>query len=599
MIRSFFTRTGSFRWLVFLGALVAVATRIWIAEDAYITFRVVENLFLGNGPVYNAGEIVEAFTHPLWFLFLVFVRGSGLTLATGSTILSLVLVILGLTALLQRRTREGASVFPLGVLALFANSGFRDFAVSGMEFPLVFVLLVTYFLERDRSRFQDRPFLYGTLFSWIYLTRPELALIYVMATPFFFLEIFSSRKNRGFWKKSFLWFFPAFLFAGSYHVFRLAYYGEIFPNTYYAKSGLGTYYIQGIKYLIYTVLWSPSLWIPGVLFPAGLIAGFRMRKKTDGLDPAGDFFRYTLLDGLTLGVLILYVVRTGGDFMAFRFLLPELVYLALATDRILPVLLETGLFRRYRLNHTLVSGKTIQPILWYGLAGWFILLSFSPVPRSEGYVANEREFYVSAGFHLDPRKVLSPEQVDWAKRGRAYRELQSCLGYEPFWISNSQYGARCMRGIGLGYSGVAAGPRVLIQDEQGLSDTVVARSPIVTRFRPGHEHYLNLQQVIDKGALFCSTGDIDYDRTMKTRAGIVINLDPDLLSTLPDIRNRLKKLVELKKAGSPIVSRLEARWKIRLESLLENSTAWQQDPFLKDKNHCWQDFPELKNGFFY
>ena len=39
----------------------------WVAEDAYIVFRSVEQLFAGNGPVWNPHERVQAFTSPLWF----------------------------------------------------------------------------------------------------------------------------------------------------------------------------------------------------------------------------------------------------------------------------------------------------------------------------------------------------------------------------------------------------------------------------------------------------------------------------------------------------------------------------------------------------
>ncbi len=43
----------------------------WMDEDAFINFRVVDQVFAGHGPVFNAGQRVEAFTIPLWLAVLV------------------------------------------------------------------------------------------------------------------------------------------------------------------------------------------------------------------------------------------------------------------------------------------------------------------------------------------------------------------------------------------------------------------------------------------------------------------------------------------------------------------------------------------------
>ena len=62
-----------------VGAAYALAIWIfvknaWVAEDAYIIFRSVEQVFAGNGPVWNSHERVQAFTSPLWFGLLVLSR---------------------------------------------------------------------------------------------------------------------------------------------------------------------------------------------------------------------------------------------------------------------------------------------------------------------------------------------------------------------------------------------------------------------------------------------------------------------------------------------------------------------------------------------
>src|SRR3972149_217673 len=46
-------------WLMFYTA--------WVSDDAYITFRSLENFLAGYGPVYNVGGRVQTFAHRLWF----------------------------------------------------------------------------------------------------------------------------------------------------------------------------------------------------------------------------------------------------------------------------------------------------------------------------------------------------------------------------------------------------------------------------------------------------------------------------------------------------------------------------------------------------
>ena len=43
----------------------------WISDDGYITARYAENLLHGRGPVFNVGESVQGYTHPLWLAVTV------------------------------------------------------------------------------------------------------------------------------------------------------------------------------------------------------------------------------------------------------------------------------------------------------------------------------------------------------------------------------------------------------------------------------------------------------------------------------------------------------------------------------------------------
>ena len=51
--------------IIMLFAFV-ITKNAWISDDAYITFRTIDNFINGYGLTWNVGHRVQAFTHPLW-----------------------------------------------------------------------------------------------------------------------------------------------------------------------------------------------------------------------------------------------------------------------------------------------------------------------------------------------------------------------------------------------------------------------------------------------------------------------------------------------------------------------------------------------------
>ncbi|MBV8951033.1 MAG: hypothetical protein JOZ99_09165, partial [Actinobacteria bacterium] len=74
--------------------------RRWVTDDAFIHLRVVQQFLHGNGPVFNAGERVEASTSPLWVFVL-----AGVRLVLGFVPLEWIAVILVVPY--GRRPRDG------------------------------------------------------------------------------------------------------------------------------------------------------------------------------------------------------------------------------------------------------------------------------------------------------------------------------------------------------------------------------------------------------------------------------------------------------------------------------------------------------------
>ena len=62
--------------LIFFGLSLVVFVYVflinaWVVDDAYITFRTVDNFLHGYGLRWNVDERVQVYTHPLWMLVMV------------------------------------------------------------------------------------------------------------------------------------------------------------------------------------------------------------------------------------------------------------------------------------------------------------------------------------------------------------------------------------------------------------------------------------------------------------------------------------------------------------------------------------------------
>ena len=113
--------------------------RRWIADDGLIVLRTVRNLLAGNGPVFNAGERVEANTSTAW-TYLVCVlqlahagpaRVRGARRRAGCSRCCAIVF-----AHARRRAGCGAApgaalLLPAGVLVYIALPPARDYATSG------------------------------------------------------------------------------------------------------------------------------------------------------------------------------------------------------------------------------------------------------------------------------------------------------------------------------------------------------------------------------------------------------------------------------------------------------------------------------------
>ena len=117
-----------------LALAVVLVRSAWVADDAFITLRTVDNFVRGYGLTWNPSERVQAYTHPLWMFVLS--AGYALTREPFYTTVALSFALNTLAVLLfvfcLARTPRGAI---LGIVVLLASKAFVDYSVSGMENP--------------------------------------------------------------------------------------------------------------------------------------------------------------------------------------------------------------------------------------------------------------------------------------------------------------------------------------------------------------------------------------------------------------------------------------------------------------------------------
>ena len=123
----------------------------WLSDTAYYTLRTAENASRGLGFTWNPMERVQVFDHPLWMLALTaghLVTGE----AYGSALaLSIVCSLLAAALVFAAATSECGLI--LAVIAIALSPSFLTFSTSGLEGPLLHLLIAAFTLVA----LDDRP----------------------------------------------------------------------------------------------------------------------------------------------------------------------------------------------------------------------------------------------------------------------------------------------------------------------------------------------------------------------------------------------------------------------------------------------------------
>ena len=141
------------RW-IYAGALalfgLVLVRNAWMADDAFITLRSIDQFLRGQGLGFNFGERVQAYTHPLW-LWVLMPAYSVSREAFYAPLLTSIAVSAAAIWVFSRRgvSPSGRVVSPeMGtavVLCLLGSKAFMDYSTSGLENPLSHLLLALFF----------------------------------------------------------------------------------------------------------------------------------------------------------------------------------------------------------------------------------------------------------------------------------------------------------------------------------------------------------------------------------------------------------------------------------------------------------------------
>jgi hypothetical protein len=252
--------------------------------------------------VFNPGEFVEGFSSPFWIIYLGLIRLTGLTY-WGIIRLTGVFsyLIFWLILVITNRKLSGISdksAINIPLIYLTFSYSVLTYFTSGTETPLVLVYAGLYacFILFPESRFLQ-------VFIGISpLVRHEMLL------PFALLVIW-----RFFAGKRIPWVLvvSCLISLGSWIVFRVVYYADFLPNTFYLKDEVSL--LQGILYVLDTLL--PYFAIPFLLV---FFIVFSLLRKKEGNETLLQKERLLMLAAALL--ITLYVVKIGGDSRHFRFL---------------------------------------------------------------------------------------------------------------------------------------------------------------------------------------------------------------------------------------------------------------------------------------
>lgn len=312
----------------FLLGIGVIQNRHFIHDDAYISLRYCFNLLRGDGLTWNPGERVEGYTNFLHTMLISGLGWLGADLTVADRVVNfaaLLMTILFVAMSLFRRAaraRTETSLVCVGVPVLLVAASYPliTWCWGGLEGPL-FALLSTVGIGLTLAVLEGRggtrsAALAGLAFALAALTRPDGVVFCALALVFMAAPLWRRKRYAGRHWLALLVVFGLVVLAHA--AWRISYYGDWVPNTFYAKMvGLPRESMDmGLMYLTSFCVTPPYI-LPLTL----LLSPFAFR---------GENRKMSFYLASNLAAYLAFIVSAGGDHMpAFRLMLPLIPVCAL------------------------------------------------------------------------------------------------------------------------------------------------------------------------------------------------------------------------------------------------------------------------------
>jgi arabinofuranosyltransferase len=341
------------RWGLAEGVLyVVIAIAAWIVrfvqDDAFITYRYARNLARGNGLVFNEGEKVEGYTNFLWTAMHWLPERYGWSSPIFSQVVGIALMIgtVAVTIRLARRLFASPAFAFLVALVLVANMTFLTYATGGLETmqQTLLVLGVAVLLlpvTPAHPSGTGRRLAAGVCGGLAVLTRLDSAVL--VGTIIVVHLVMTWRASRaedradassssplgGVALAAAAIGAPIAVLVLPWLAWKLAYYGEIVPNTFFAKSA-GNPIVPPLYGIFYILAFFIS-------YAAFLLIGRFRRLRRELFAVPGVAQVLTVVP-----IWFLYICVVGGDFMEYRFMVPIIPVLAIVAAYLIDRYRRTG-----------------------------------------------------------------------------------------------------------------------------------------------------------------------------------------------------------------------------------------------------------------
>ncbi|MBL8311195.1 MAG: hypothetical protein JNL19_12275 [Burkholderiales bacterium] len=432
-------------WVLLLAALTAWAfvRTAAVTEDAFITFRVIDNALNGHGLTWNVGERVQPYTHPLWALLLLVV--GAFTQEQFHTALSLSLALTITCVALIVRHATGRIVALWAAAALLFSEAFVEYSGAALENALAHALVAGLAVawcryahtgSDDASR-RRAAWMAALCAGLLVITRHDFA---VLVAPVALALILQTRGSVR-WGALALAALPLTVWTA----FSLVYYGSPWPNSAYAKLNNGLSFDEAVRasepYFRDLITYDAvTALVIAVAALRGLVQG-RWRVRPLAL-------------GLVLYVA--YLATAGGDYMGGRLFSVPFV---LATT-----MLALKVTLRWWMTAPLWFAVTIALGVQHG---WLVRDVY---PHAEPRLMSQHAWLYPVTGWLSPSRHASFHNLPWAAQGLRARQEQHAVV------------AKCAVGL-YGYN---AGAGVKIVDPLAITDGFLARLPSKKPAWPGH-----------------------------------------------------------------------------------------------------------------